>query len=148
MSPGFDKHFCNWLNRELQIKVEMATAGLRVEPGVLYVAPNDQHLEINVRMRLVLHQGPKESAQRPAGTVLLRSVAKSLGDRAVGVVFTGMGDDCATGLLAMRKAGALTYAQDGDSAVVDGMPRAARDLQAAEQVGNPAVIGAALRQFA
>ena len=82
MSPGFDGHFCTWLENEPALKVRLAEDGLRIEPGVLYVAPCDYHMEVNARMRLSLHQGPKESQQRPAATVLFRSVSKALGERA------------------------------------------------------------------
>jgi two-component system chemotaxis response regulator CheB len=65
------------------------------------------------------------SRHRPSVDVLFRSVAKSVGSHAVGVIMTGMGNDGAQGLLEMRNCGALTLAQDEASCVVFGMPKEA-----------------------
>ena len=78
--------------------------------------------------------GPPVHYQRPSVDVLFHSVAQQAGPNAVGVILTGMGADGASGLLAMRKAGARTLAQDEPSCVVFGMPREAIRLGAAEQV--------------
>jgi two-component system chemotaxis response regulator CheB len=69
--------------------------------------------------------GPLVNRHRPSVDVLFRSVAKSAGVNALGVIMTGMGDDGAAGLLEMRNAGAQTLAQDEDSCVVYGMPKEA-----------------------
>jgi two-component system chemotaxis response regulator CheB len=66
--------------------------------------------------------------------VLFRSVAKSAGANALGIIMTGMGDDGAAGLLEMRKAGAHTVAQDEKSCVVYGMPKEAVKLGAVEKI--------------
>ena len=65
------------------------------------------------------------SGQRPSGTVLFQSLAETCGPGAMGVLLTGMGEDGADGLLAMRRAGALTLTEDESTAVVYGMPQAA-----------------------
>jgi two-component system chemotaxis response regulator CheB len=80
--------------------------------------------------------------------VLFESVAGLYGGRAVGLLLTGMGEDGARGLLAMRQAGALTVAQEGTSCVVDGMPGAARSLGAASQVLTPGDMAALLTALA
>jgi two-component system, chemotaxis family, protein-glutamate methylesterase/glutaminase len=69
--------------------------------------------------------GPLVNRHRPSVDVLFRSVAKSAGPNALGVIMTGMGDDGAAGLLEMRNAGAATLAQDEESCVVFGMPKEA-----------------------
>jgi two-component system chemotaxis response regulator CheB len=69
--------------------------------------------------------GPLVSRHRPSVDVLFRSVAISVGAKAVGVIMTGMGDDGAEGLCEMKKAGAATIAQDEASCVVFGMPKEA-----------------------
>ncbi|HEX8538615.1 MAG TPA: chemotaxis protein CheB, partial [Cystobacter sp.] len=84
-----------------------------------------------------LRTQPARGVAIPSVNALLESVASFYGDRAVGLLLTGMGVDGAEGLLAMRQAGALTVAQDGASCVVDGMPGAARALGAAVQTLTP-----------
>ena len=78
--------------------------------------------------------GPRVCYQRPSVDVLFSSVAEAAGNRAIGVLLTGMGADGAQGMLKMRKAGARTMAQDEASCVVFGMPREAIAMGAAEQV--------------
>jgi two-component system chemotaxis response regulator CheB len=78
--------------------------------------------------------GPLVSRHRPSVDVLFRSVAQAAGANAVGVLMTGMGDDGADGLLEMKRAGAATIAQDEATSVVFGMPRAAIDRGAVDEV--------------
>jgi two-component system chemotaxis response regulator CheB len=84
------------------------------------------------RLRLV--EGPERHSCRPSVDVLFESVAAQCGAAAAGVLLTGMGRDGAAGLLAMRRAGALTIAQDEQTSVVYGMPREAAQLGAAMRV--------------
>ena len=78
-------------------------------------------------------EGPRVSGHRPSVDVLFRSVAKAAGNKALGVILTGMGSDGAQGLVEMRKAGAHTLGQDEESCVVYGRPKAAFDLGAVER---------------
>jgi len=78
--------------------------------------------------------GEKVSGHRPSVDVLMNSVAESVGRNAVGVMLTGMGSDGAAGMLAMRKAGARTMAQDEASSVVFGMPKMAYEKGGAERL--------------
>jgi two-component system chemotaxis response regulator CheB len=130
MTASFHAGFISWLNRLSPQIVKEATHGVVPMAGHVYVAPADKHLLVRGG-RLALDQGPPISGQRPSGTVLLRSMADELGSRAAGVVLTGMGDDGADGLLAIRHAGGLTIAEDESTAVVNGMPAVARSLGAA-----------------
>jgi two-component system chemotaxis response regulator CheB len=81
-----------------------------------------------------VRDGPPVNRHKPSVDVLFRSVAEHAGRNALGVIMTGMGDDGARGLLAMRRAGARTLAQDEATSVVFGMPREAIALGAAERV--------------
>jgi two-component system chemotaxis response regulator CheB len=80
------------------------------------------------------------NGHRPSIDVTFQSIAKVYGARSAGVLLTGMGSDGAQGLLAIRQAGGVTLAQDEQSSAIFGMPRAAIELRAAQQVLPPAGI--------
>jgi two-component system chemotaxis response regulator CheB len=145
ITPSFQKGFVNWLARVAPQRVEEANHGEKPLSGCVYVAPAAKHLivargrEQGTTQRAVpgeaifLTPCPLPAApcpQCPSGTLLLESLAGSYGSRAVGVVLTGMGDDGAQGLLAVRRAGGYTITEDDSTAVVNGMPQAARQIGA------------------
>jgi two-component system chemotaxis response regulator CheB len=134
--PVFSKAFAQRLDQVCAIHVREAQDGDPVTEGCALVAPGDSHLTIVESSRgLVarLTQGERVCYQRPSVDVLFSSMAKLRRSRCVGVVLTGMGSDGAEGLLAMRRAGARTVAQDEATSVVYGMPRQAVLVGAAEQ---------------
>ena len=124
IASGFSEALVNWLDRRLGLPVGFATDGARAEPGIWF-APDDVHLCLDASMRFVLDGHQTRGVHRPSVDMLLESLAASLGDRAVGVVLTGMGRDGADGVHAMRRAGGLVIAQDEHTSAVFGMPRAA-----------------------
>ncbi|MFO0744418.1 MAG: chemotaxis response regulator protein-glutamate methylesterase [Myxococcota bacterium] len=136
------KEFVSILARRLgersQLRVREAIDGEMLAPGTVYVGPGGRHLTLTGsgdQLRVRLDDSPAVAGgHRPAVDNLFRSVAERCGARAIGVILTGMGKDGAEGLLAMRKAGARTIAQDAASCVVFGMPREAIALDAAQQV--------------
>ena len=136
LTPAFGGAFAEWLDGESPLPVAYAKDG---EPmpqpgkGCVRMAPPASHLSLRDG-RLRLDQGPERHSCRPSVDVLFESVAAELGAAAVGCLLTGMGRDGAAGLLAMRRAGALTLAQDEASCVVYGMPREAVQLGAAARV--------------
>jgi two-component system chemotaxis response regulator CheB len=123
MSPGFIDGFARWLDTEVLLPVRLAEPGARPAPGI-WVAPEGAHLVIDSTGRLALDT-TTPGLHRPSGDVLLKSLAASYGANAVAVVLTGMGRDGAEGLADVGRAGGLTIAQDEETAVVFGMPRAA-----------------------
>lgn len=130
MGAAFMPGFASWLDGVAPLTVQIAEAGLCPMPGHVYVAPGDQHLTIGVEGTLRLDREPPVHSQRPSGSVLFHSLARICGPRALGVLLTGMGEDGAEGLLAMRRSGALTLTEDETTAVVYGMPAAAMRLGA------------------
>ncbi|WP_254066557.1 chemotaxis-specific protein-glutamate methyltransferase CheB [Acidisoma sp. S159] len=130
MGTPFLAGFAAWLDSLVPLKVRIAVDGEVAEPSMVYVAPGDSHLRLthDARLRLTL-EGPV-AGQRPSGTVLFRSLAEAAGAASLGVLLTGMGEDGAEGLLAMRRAGATTLTEDESTAVVFGMPQAAVRLGA------------------
>jgi two-component system, chemotaxis family, protein-glutamate methylesterase/glutaminase len=129
ITAAFLQSFAEWLGKNCPFSVSVAFSGEVPRPGRIYVAPPDHHLELNGD-HLVISRSAMVSAQRPSGTVLLNSVAECYGNSAIGVILTGMGDDGAEGLLAMRNAGAYTIVEDESTAVINGMPAAAAKLGA------------------
>jgi two-component system, chemotaxis family, protein-glutamate methylesterase/glutaminase len=110
-----------------------ARAGMRMQPGCIYIAPSDQHMLI-VDGSLRLTHGPKEHHARPAINPLFRSAALAYGARAVGVVLSGMLDDGAAGLRAIKACGGTAVVQDPDEAPEPSMPRAALDAVEVDHV--------------
>ncbi len=128
MPAGFTKAFADRLNAGCAMRVIEAQGGEVLENGTVYVAPGDHHMAVErfgLQLRTVLRDGPPVHFQRPAVDVLFYSAAKLKGVPMVGVILTGMGQDGADGLVALRQAGAQTLAEDEQSCVVFGMPKEA-----------------------
>jgi two-component system chemotaxis response regulator CheB len=120
--------------------VTLADADLPIRRGHIYIAPgNDRHLTVRGtpgRLHCRMRPGDLVSGHRPSIDAMFHSVAEAVQGQAVGILLTGMGQDGAQGMLAMRQAGCRTIAQDKESCVVYGMPRAAVELGAADYVVN------------
>jgi two-component system, chemotaxis family, protein-glutamate methylesterase/glutaminase len=147
MPEGFTAAFAKRLNGICRIEIKEAADGDKVVPGHAYIAPGNRHTlvhRIGPGYFLEVREGALVSRHRPSVNVLFRSVAQSAGASAVGILMTGMGDDGAEGLLEMKRAGALTIAQDEASCVVFGMPREAILRGAAEEVLPLSKISAAI----
>jgi two-component system chemotaxis response regulator CheB len=148
MPEQFTAAFARRLNETSAMTVREAAPGDIVRAGTALIAPGDRHMTLVAQGRgtlaVALHDGPLVNRHRPSVDVLFSSAARTLGAAAIGVLLTGMGRDGAKGLLEMRKAGALTLAQDEASSIVFGMPRAAIELGAAARVLAADRIGAAL----
>ncbi|MBI4954169.1 MAG: chemotaxis response regulator protein-glutamate methylesterase [Myxococcales bacterium] len=134
MPTGFTTALAERLDGACAIEVREAKDGDRPRRGLALVAPGGSHLEYASSGHVRLGDGPPVHGCKPSVDVTMLSVARFAGRRAIGVVMTGMGRDGAEGLRAMRRAGARTLAQDEASSVVYGMPRAAFELGAAEEV--------------
>ncbi len=145
MGREFIPGFASWLQSTLPLPVEVAASGTVARPGRVYVAPGDLHLKIDANRTLFTDASAPRRHQRPSVDVLFHAVAECFGPRAIGVLLTGMGDDGADGLAAMRAAGSVTIAQDEESSVVFGMPKAAIERDAASLTGNPVGISWLLR---
>jgi two-component system chemotaxis response regulator CheB len=137
MPEGFTRSFAQRMNEMCAMEVREARDGDAVHTGVILIAPGNRHMVLRrsgARYFVKVKDGPMVHHQRPSVDVLFHSVAEYVGVNAVGVLMTGMGADGADGLLAMREAGAHTIAQDEKTCVVFGMPKAAIEKGAAEQV--------------
>jgi len=133
MPEVFTRAFADRLNQECRIEIHEAQDGDRLQTGQALIAPGNRHMLIHRsgvnrsgdELVVQITDGPLVSRHRPSVDVLFRSVAISVGAKAVGVIMTGMGDDGAQGLCEMKEAGAATVAQDEASCIVFGMPREA-----------------------
>jgi len=137
MPEKFTAAFAHRLNQLCHCEVREAQDGDRVMSGLVLIAPGGKHMQLRrsgAQYRVSVSDGPPVNRHKPSVDVLFRSVASVAGCNALGIVMTGMGDDGANGLLAMRQAGAHTIAQDRDSCVVFGMPREAIERGAAIEV--------------
>jgi two-component system, chemotaxis family, protein-glutamate methylesterase/glutaminase len=137
MPDEFTNGLARWLGKATSLDVVVAEDFQVLGPGRVYIAPGSAHLTVVRRQgKLVARLLPEKGAQRyqPSVDVLFESIAQTCGESSVGLVLTGMGDDGANGLLAMRNAGALTLAQDEASCTVFGMPGAAIERGAVSQV--------------
>ena len=143
--PVFSTMFAQRMNTQTALNVKEAATGDFLEPGTVLIAPGDKHMQLRKvgdRYKVEVSEGEKVSGHCPSVDVLFESMAKACGDRAVGVLLTGMGRDGARGLLSMRRSGAYTLGQDEKSSVVYGMPKAAYDMGAvAKQLSLDAIPG-------
>ena len=133
----FSKTFAERLNEICALEVREAVAGDELRPGLALIAPGDYHMMVawnGGRYRVVLNQAPPLHHTRPAVDILFESAAASAGRYAVAGLLTGMGVDGAAGLQKLKAAGAATFAQNEESCVVYGMPRAAVELGVVDHV--------------
>ena len=145
LQSGFVDGFLGWMRRESALPVELAVDGALLKPGLVLVAPPGLHVAIRRGHRVALGDEPV-TLHRPAADVLFHSMAEHCGSAGIGVILTGMGDDGAAGLLALRRNGGLTIAQDEATSAVYGMPKSARDNGAASLVlPLPEIAAAVLR---
>lgn len=150
IASGFVEGFVEWLGNSTAIPVRLAQRGEAVRPGVIYVAPEGVHLGVDLEERVMLVTPPSRppSLLCPSADFLFESLARAYGPHAIGVLLTGMGRDGAGGLLKMKRAGAITIAQDKDSSVIHGMPGEAIALGAADFILPPTRIAELLTTFA
>jgi two-component system chemotaxis response regulator CheB len=127
--PGkFTAAFAQRLNDITAHTVQEGQTAVRIRPGHVYIAPGGQHMLVKRQgsdYYLEIRDGPLVSRHKPSVDVLFRSVAQSVGNHAIGVILTGMGNDGASGMLEMKQKGAITFAESEASCVVFGMPKEA-----------------------
>jgi len=134
MPANFTATLAERLNAQSAVNVREARDGDRPIAGLVYVAPGDRHLEVTERGFLRLGDGPLVNGCRPSADVTMAGAARAFGARAIGLVMTGMGRDGAAGLAAIKQAEGVTLAQDQASSVIFGMPKAAIDTGAVDEI--------------
>jgi two-component system, chemotaxis family, protein-glutamate methylesterase/glutaminase len=144
IAAGFVDGFAQWLAGSCRLPVRVAVEGEPVVPGRVYVAPDESHMEVREGPRIALLKDEPENGLRPSVSHLFRSGARVYGNRAVGILLSGMGSDGAEQLKALKDAGAVTFAQDRESCVVFGMPGEAVKMGGATYTMPPDAIAAAI----
>lgn len=113
------------LSRKSPMPVQQAEDGVRMEPGIVYIAPPDHHMEVEQDGRLHLNQDARVNFSRPAIDPLIESMAAIYQDRIIVVILTGMGSDGSRGISAVKAYGGEVIVQDLESSKFTGMPDAA-----------------------
>jgi two-component system chemotaxis response regulator CheB len=148
MPDGFTDMFARRLDEVCPLRVKEAQSGDLLLPGRVLVCPGSRHMKVK-RLPLgdivVLSDEPRVNGHRPSVDVLMRSVAEEFRGNAVGVLMTGMGDDGAEGLGAIKKEGGMTIAQSEESCVVYGMPKAAIERGYVVRVVGLDIMGSTLQ---
>jgi len=127
ISDGFVSGMVEWLKRVTKLTVKVAVAGEPLDAGTVYVSPSEKHMEVSSAKRILLKDRLPKDIYRPSCDTLLSSVADVYGQRAVGIILTGMGSDGVLGMKKIRAAKGITIAQDEKSSIVFGMPKVAID---------------------
>jgi two-component system chemotaxis response regulator CheB len=148
ISSGFVHGLARWLDGTTPLRVRVAESDEQLQPGTVYLAPDDRHLLVAADGRVRLKDSPLVDGHRPSVTALFESVAQNYGSTAIGVLLSGMGGDGARGLRTLYDAGGLTIAQDEATCIIFGMPKEAIGLGAAEEVLPLAEIGPRLAVLA
>ena len=134
IARNFTTGFAEWLDQSTPLSVKVAKHADRLEPGGVYVAPDGLQMKVDLSSHVVLTNDPPENGLRPSVSYLFRSIANVFGNRAVGILLTGMGRDGANELKILKDKGAITIAQDKETSVVHGMPGEAIKIGGASHV--------------
>jgi len=129
-SAGFDSSFAQWLDTFSSLKVKLAEEGENPKAGNVYIAKTDLHLELQTDGQDLIfryNNDEPENNQKPSADVLFRTAAQSLKNSVISVVLTGMGSDGAAGTRIIHEYGGITLAQDEESSLIYGMPKAAAE---------------------
>jgi two-component system, chemotaxis family, protein-glutamate methylesterase/glutaminase len=135
--PVFSKAFADRMNTLCELQVKEAEDGDVLEPNQVYIAPGGKQMKIipkGSKYSIVINDDPPMNRHKPSVDYLFHSIAEEVGKHSLGVILTGMGTDGARGLKQMKSLGARTMAQDEASCVVYGMPKAAFETGAVDEV--------------
>jgi two-component system chemotaxis response regulator CheB len=136
MPPVFTRQFSSRLDRNTPLRAREAADGDQLEAGVILVAPGGHHLLVSAEKDSTVEVVPRTDQDRfvPSVNLTMSSAARIYGERTIGVLLTGMGNDGADGLYRIKESGGYTIAESEESSVVYGMPRAAMQRKAVQDV--------------
>lgn len=146
IDDGFVISFVEWLASSVSLKVKIAIDGENLRSGTVYIAPPGKNLKISATKKVMAAERIPGDIYHPSCNLLLSSVGEAYGDRSIGVILTGMGEDGAEGLGFIHKKGGMTIAQDEASSIIFGMPGVAVARGYADRVLSLVEIGKALSE--
>ncbi len=154
MVKGFTSSFAHHLDAETKIKVKEAEEGEIIKPGIVYLAPGGYHMEIGITEKkettqkiIRLNQNSKIRHVRPSINPTMISAAKIYGKNALGIILTGMGRDGVDGIKAIKNNGGKTIAEDLNTSLVKGMPKAAINSGKIDEILNIPEIVSKIMEF-
>jgi two-component system chemotaxis response regulator CheB len=138
MPPVFTKSLADRLNSISSVRVKEAENGEKVKAGYVYIAPGNYHMEIihgdKEGYKIITNQKPLVNGHRPSVDVMMDSLARLKTERIIAVIMTGMGSDGADGIKKVKNVGGMTIAQNEETCVVYGMPKAAAATNAIDVI--------------
>ena len=147
MDKQFTPGLVSWMNSQIKLPVRIARSGAIPEPGTILMACTDDHLIMTSKLTLAYSKEPKDNFYHPSVDVFFFSVAQHWPGNGVAALLTGMGRDGAEGLLALHNRKWYTIAQDRDSSIVYGMPKAAIQLGGVTDILPASKIGKAINNY-
>ena len=144
---GFTNNFVTWLNNFTGLNIKLAEQHEQIRNNMIYVAPDDFHMSAH-HQRILLSKEQPIKGHRPSANYLFNSIAKYYSQKGMGVILTGMGDDGASGIKAIKDSGGTTIAQDEKSSVIFGMPKEAINLNAIDRIVSIDQIGKVILNYA
>ena len=147
MNQQFTPGLVKWMDSQINMSVRIAGDNAIPEPGKVLMACTNDHLVMTPKLTLSYSKEPKENFYHPSVDVFFFSVAKYWPSTGIAALLTGMGRDGAEGLLALHNRSWYTIAQDRESSIVYGMPKAAAQIGAATDILPANMIGRAISDF-
>jgi two-component system, chemotaxis family, protein-glutamate methylesterase/glutaminase len=143
--PGIENYLANQLQKYSVLPCQVATDGLAIQKGHIYIAAIDQHLVVKPGT-MVLTKGPAENRWRPSIDVLFRSAAVAYSERVIGIVLTGLLDDGTAGMQAIKRCGGTSMVQDPQEAMYPDMPQSVLENTMVDFVLPVAAMSEAIQQ--
>lgn len=134
MMGGFTQGLAEWLDKSCKIMVKEAQDGDKLKPGLALITPGDFNLTINSQQIINLHPIPDDAIYKPSIDQMMKSASEVFGPQVIGIILTGMGRDGVEGIKAIKEKGGATIAQDENTSVVFGMPKAAIETKMIDKV--------------
>ncbi len=134
ITDGFTDGLVAWLDKECKISVVVGKEGELLKPGKVFIAPSQYHMIVGDKKTIRLNDAPPVNVHRPSANMLLSSVANVYGHSSIGVILTGMGEDGALGIKAIKEIGGITFAQEESSCAIFGMPKTAINMNVVDKV--------------